>query len=66
MSDGPFTVTFYFKGQSVNVMTPDHEPWSMDDIKKGFWVSEERQLCRESQGRFWVPPSMIMLIERLG
>jgi len=64
MTDGPFYVAFYFNGHSVKLSTPDHERWSLEDIQRGFWITQDQAMCRESQGHFWIPPSMIMLIER--
>jgi hypothetical protein len=64
MADGPFFVTFEIAGRPRRQPTPDHEHWSLDDLKNGFWITREHILCRESQGQYWIPPSRIVLIEK--
>lgn len=64
MTDGPFIVHFFWQGKRMNRATPDHEPWRFDDLKNGFWITRDLNLCRESQGEIWIPPSMIMSIEK--
>lgn len=63
-TDGPFWVTFFFKGTPTTVATPDHEPWNLESIQEGFWLTQDRAMCRASQGHFWIPPSMVMLVEK--
>jgi len=62
--DGPFYVTFEISRQYRRVATPDHERWTLDDIKDGFWITAHYVLCRESQGQYWVPPSKIVIVEK--
>lgn len=64
MLEGPFFVTFEIARRPVRKPTPDHENWSMEDLKDGFWVTIDHALCRESQGQYWIPPSRIILIEK--
>jgi hypothetical protein len=62
--EGPFFVTFMIAGRPRKQPTPDHEHWSMDDLKDGFWVTNEHILCRANQGQYWIPPSQLVLIEK--
>jgi hypothetical protein len=62
--EGPFFVTFNVARRAVRQPTPDHEHWSIDDLKNGFWVTNEHILCTERQGHYWIPPSQIVLIEK--
>jgi len=62
--EGPFYVTFEVNLREVRQPTPDHEHWTLDMLKDGFWVTQEHILCRETQGHFWIPPSRIVLIEK--
>ena len=59
-----FVVTFFFNRAPTKRVTPDHEQWSFDDLKDGFWITRDLNLCRESQGSIWIPPGMIMSIEK--
>ena len=61
---GDFTVTFEFNRVPRKVRTPDHEQWTFEDLKDGFWVMQDMRICRMSQGEYWIPPSRIILIER--
>jgi len=62
--DGPFYVTFKLVQQPLRVLTPDHENWTLDDIKDGFWITKNRVPCRESQGHYWIPPASLMMVEK--
>ena len=64
MIDDPFYVSFRIAGNVRRMATPDHERWSLDDLKDGFWVTRDFTPCREMQGQFWIPPSQIVLIEK--
>ena len=61
---GDFIVHFTFNNAPRRVTTPSHEPWSMADIKDGFWLTSDMRICRESQGMIWIPPSQLLMIER--
>lgn len=58
-----FIVYFEFMSERFQRNTPDHEQWALDDIKDGFWLTKDMNLCRASQGHYWVPPSRILLVE---
>lgn len=62
--EGPFWVTFEIARQPRRIQTPDHEPWSLEDIIGGFWVTPEYTMCRPSQGKYFIPPSRLVVIER--
>lgn len=64
MTEGPFFVTFTVARQPMRRPTPDHERWTLEDLKDGFWITQDHFLCRETQGHYWVPPSQITLIEK--
>ena len=64
MTEGPFFVTYVLAGQPRRTATPDHEPWSLEDLKDGFWITSTHALCREAQGSYWIPPSQVVLIEK--
>ncbi len=64
MSEGPFFVTFKIAGQPRKASTPDHENWTIDDLRNGFWVTRDHVLCRASQGQYFIPASQILLIEK--
>lgn len=64
MTDGPFYVTFKVVGQPRKAATPDHENWTMDMLKDGFWITKEYLPCLERQGHYWIPPSQVLLIEK--
>lgn len=60
---GDWVVTFEFNRQPRRVMTPFSEQWTFEDLRDGFWINADYQLCRQSQGHFWIPPSRIWVIE---
>jgi hypothetical protein len=62
--DGPFWVTFEVARQNRRAPTPDHEPWTLDDLVNGFWITPDFTLCRPSQGKYFIPPSRIVVIEK--
>lgn len=64
---GDFIVTFEYMRAMTTAQTPDHEQWTFDDLKGGFWIMGDGdfRLCRESQGRVWIPPSCLRKIERV-
>ena len=62
---GDFEVTFEFNHVPRRVRTPDHEQWTFEDLKDGFWIMQNMRLCRMSQGKYFILPSRILLIERL-
>ena len=64
MVEGPFYVTFKVAGRPFRRPTPDHENWTHEDLKNGFWVTKDHVLCTERQGHYWIPPSQITLIEK--
>ena len=65
MVEGPFYVTFMVaRNVPRRLPTPDHENWTLDDLKDGFWVTEQHVPCRPAQGAMWIPPSQITLIEK--
>jgi hypothetical protein len=63
---GDWTVTFTFNRQPRRVQTPFTEQWDFNDLKEGFWINAQLELCRERQGGIWIPPSQILMIERVG
>ena len=63
---GDWTVTFMFNRQPRRVQTPFSEQWDFNDLKEGFWITPQQELCRERQGSVWIPPSQIVMIERVG
>jgi hypothetical protein len=62
--DGPFQVTFEIARGYQRRPTPDHETWTLEDLTGGFWVTADHILCRPSQGKYFIPPSRIVLIEK--
>lgn len=60
---GDWIVTFEFNRLPRRLVTPFEAQWSFEDLKDGFWLSADHQICRKGQGHYWVPPSRIMLIE---
>ena len=63
---GDWEVTFEFNRQPRRAKTPDHEPWTLEDLKDGFWINEDYLLCRFPQGQYFIPASRVMVIERVG
>ncbi len=63
---GDWIVTFMLARQPRKVQTPFERQWNFDDLKDGFWITHEHQICPVAQGAFWIPPSQILLIERVG
>jgi hypothetical protein len=61
---GDFWVHYEIARQPRRSVTPDHEPWSLNDIINGFWITEDYRLCRISQGKWFIPASRIILVER--
>ena len=61
---GDFFITFEISRQPRRTATPDHEPWSLADIVNGFWITPDYVPCRPNQGKYFIPASRIMLIER--
>jgi hypothetical protein len=37
----------------------------MHAFKEGFWVDRDWKLCSASDDKYWIPPSMILMIEKL-
>lgn len=64
MPDGPFFVTFSIARQLTRVKTPDHQHWTLDMIKDGFWITKDHAMCPETQGHYWIPPSQLIMIEK--
>ena len=62
---GDFTITFEFNLQRNHIRTPLESQYDLDELKHGFWLDQNRNLTREDRGRWWIPPSRIVLIERL-
>lgn len=62
---GDWIVTFEFNRTPQRRHTPLESQWAFEEIKDGFWLNADHQICRMSQGHYWVPPSRIMLIEPL-
>jgi hypothetical protein len=62
---GDWTVIFEFNKLPQRRQTPLSEQWTFEEIKDGFWLNADHQLCRRSQGHYWIPPSRIMWIEPL-
>jgi len=60
---GDWTITFEFNQRPRRIKTPFTEQWAFEEIKEGFWLNADHQLCRVGQGHYWIPPSRIMLIE---
>ncbi len=60
---GDWIVTFEFNQRPRRLETPFTEQWAFEDLKGGFWINADHQLCRVSQGHYWIPPSRIMMIE---
>jgi hypothetical protein len=65
MVEGPFFVTFNVGRQPRRVSTPDHENWKLEMLKDGFWITQQFVPCQESQGHYWIPPSQVILIEKI-
>jgi len=63
---GDWIVVFEFNQQPRRLQTPFEKQWNLNELKQGFWIDADHQLCHESQGRFWIPPSRIMWIEPVG
>lgn len=66
MSLGDWEVVFEFNNTPRRVKTPLEKQWNLEDLKQGFWVTPELALCTESQGKYWIPPSRILYIEKIG
>jgi hypothetical protein len=64
MASGPYWVTFEIARRPVKKPTPDHENWTLEDLRHGFWITSDHALCRESQGQYFIPSSQILLIEK--
>jgi hypothetical protein len=62
---GDWIVTFEFNRLPQRRQTPLESQWAFEEIKDGFWLNADHQICRQGQGHYWVPPSRIMLIEPL-
>ena len=41
------------------------EHYDMSAFTEGFWINEEKQLAAWSIGKYWIPPSRILFIERV-
>ena len=63
---GDWAVTFMFNRMPRRVQTPFAEQWDFNDLTEGFWINAQLELCRERQGGIWIPPSQILMIERVG
>lgn len=61
---GDWLVTYELARQHRRAATPDHEPWTLEQLVDGFWLTDEHIICRPNQGRYFVPASRIILIER--
>lgn len=65
MVEGPFYVTFNVGKQPRRLPTPDHENWNLGMLKDGFWITKQFVPCHERQGHYWIPPSQLVLIEKI-
>lgn len=63
---GDWIVTFEFNQRPRRLETPFTEQWTFEDLKGGFWINADHQLCRQGQGHYWIPPSRIMMIQPQG
>ncbi len=52
--------TFMFQGESATV-----EAQAMDDLKYGFFITEDHQWADGSDWKYWIPPSQIEYIEKV-
>lgn len=34
-------------------------------FKDGFWINEDLELCLPDAGKYWIPPSQILIIKRI-
>ena len=60
---GDYRVVFEFERRLVQLQTPFSEQWTFEQLANGFWIDEEPKLVRESQGKYWIPPSRLVRIE---
>ena len=62
---GDYKITFMFNRAPRWVQTPLERQWDLNDLVNGFWVTADIQLCAPSQGKFFIPASQILFIEKV-
>lgn len=62
---GDWLITFEFNQLPVKQKTPFEEQWNFEEIRNGFWLDAQHRIVHEPRGVYWVPPSRILVIERL-
>lgn len=62
---GDFKITFEFNRLPRQLQTPIEAQYDFKELNNGFWIDQQHQLVREDRGVYWIPPSRIMVIERL-
>lgn len=62
---GDFRITFEFNRLPRQLQTPMESQYDFKELSNGFWINEQHTLVREDRGKYWIPPSRIMVIERL-
>ena len=62
---GDFIITFNFNREIKRIQTPAESQYNFNEIKDGFWLDQNRNLCREDRGKYWIPGGQIVTIEVL-
>lgn len=63
---GDWRITFEFANRQRTISTPLEQRWAFEELRSGFWITRDFVLCPQSQGVYWIPPSRLIMIERVG
>lgn len=58
-----YYVIFDCGSRQMRKLIPSH--WNISDVKDGFWVDKDLNICHTHSVKFWVPPSKIQYIEKV-
>lgn len=60
MKETWYSCTFLFQGTTFNVETQE----GIHAFSQGFWINSEMEYTKASDCRYWIPPSMILHVEK--
>lgn len=61
---GDWFITFEFNRMPRRIENPLEEQYALEELIGGFWLDANHRLVREPRGKYFIPASRIILIER--
>lgn len=66
-SNGKYKVHFAFSNHGVkvrqHVILPEDK--NISSVSNGFWINQDGEYTQGSDAQYWIPPSMLRLIEKI-